>query len=120
MLRLRHIRILPFIVLLFTATWLSLTPAPFDAPGPDLSDKVLHFIAYGAIAFTGYVAFPRTSWHFAGLIIVWSIGIELIQWQLPTRSFELLDILANSTGTCFGWIGAHLTMKLLHRLPHDK
>lgn len=111
--RLRHVRMLPFILLLVTATWLSLTPMPLDAPGPDLSDKVLHFIAYCSIAFTGYAAFPNAGWRLAAVIIAWGIAIELVQWQLPTRSFELLDIVANSSGAGCGWLCAHLLIKAI-------
>lgn len=95
-------RQLPFFILLTLVTYLCVTPAG-DAPGPDLSDKVLHFLAYFGTTAAAYVGFPKANWRLMLFMVLWGIGIELVQWQLPTRTFELLDIVANSLGCLVGW-----------------
>jgi VanZ family protein len=102
----------PFIVVLLTVTYLSVTPMP-ELPGPTISDKIMHFGAYSFISFLGYVGFIHGGWRVAAFVIAWSIGIELVQWQLPTRSFELLDILANTLGCLAGWFVATTAYRFL-------
>ncbi|MGB0466902.1 MAG: VanZ family protein [Pontibacterium sp.] len=92
----------PFYALLFIVTYLSLLPA-IEVQGPEISDKVLHFLAYFGTSTMAYLGFPRATWRLALFIILWGIGIELVQWQLPTRTFELLDMVANSLGGLAGW-----------------
>lgn len=97
-----QLRQLPFYALLLLVTYLSVLPK-VETPDFDHSDKVLHFMAYLGIAAWAYFGFPKATARLSLFIIVWSIGIELIQWQMPTRSFDLLDIVANSIGCIAGW-----------------
>lgn len=83
-------------------------------PGEDLPslsiwqpDKVMHAFVYATLTFfmfkTLRAAAPdnrplKTSFIAGGLCILYGFFIELIQLALPTRSFDLLDELANSIG----------------------
>lgn len=105
------LRQLPFYCLLFLVTYLSVLPK-VETPNFDHSDKVLHFLAYLGVAAWAYIGFPKASFKLAIFIVLWSIGIELVQWQMPSRSFDLLDILANTVGCLCGW----QIMKVLQRI----
>ena len=95
-------RRLPFFLLICAITYLSIAPAP-EMPGPTLSDKVLHIIAYAGIAFWGYFGFPKGGIKLALFIVSWSIFIEFMQWLTPTRMLEVLDMVANTIGVFVGW-----------------
>ncbi len=85
-------------------------------PGEDLPslsiwepDKVMHALVYAILSFLtfkvmrrNYVTFSlsKTIFIAAGLCISFGFIIEMIQRLLPTRSFDLLDVFANTTG-CF-------------------
>jgi VanZ family protein len=90
--------------------WLSLTPSP---PKVDFqeSDKVGHFIAYGALMFW-FCFLYRTQkirvLYGVGFIAM-GVGLEFIQGMLGYRNFEVLDMLANSLGVLLGW-GAALAV----------
>jgi len=81
-------------------------------PGADLPslsiwepDKVMHALVYGVLTillfFTLQNFYPlraKNNFLAVGLCILYGFIIELIQLFLPTRSFDMLDALANSTG----------------------
>ena len=106
-----QLRQLPFYCLLALVTYLSVLPK-VDTPNFDHSDKVLHFVAYLGVTVWAYFGFPKANWKLVLFVITWSVGIELVQWQMPSRSFDLLDILANSLGSLAGW----QIMKMLQRI----
>lgn len=104
-----QLRQIPFLFVIFAVTYLSVLPGP-EVPGPQLSDKILHFIAYFGVAATAAFGFPAAGWRLAGAIVLWGIGIELVQWQMPTRMFELMDIVANSLGCVVGWQATRMVL----------
>ncbi len=81
-------------------------------PGADLPslsiwepDKVMHAFVYCVLTFLLFFSLsksPAKRSHkiiiAAGLCILYGFIIELIQLVLPTRSFDMLDALANSIG----------------------
>ena len=83
--------------------WLSLTPSP---PTVDFaeSDKVGHFIAYGGLMFWFSMLYvkraPRIA--YAAGFIAMGVGLEFVQRWLGYRSFELLDMAANTIGVLLG------------------
>jgi VanZ family protein len=76
---------------------LSLIPAPVDIHG---SDKLLHFLTYAALGagFTLIACSLRQTLISAGLLIAYGIVLEVLQGMTGYRMFELLDMLANSSG----------------------
>lgn len=96
------VRALPLAFVLLTIAVLSLLSVE-DLPESSFTDKQAHLIAYASAALAGFMLLPPTL-RLALFIIGWGIAIELIQWQLPSRAFELLDIVANSLGVLLGWL----------------
>lgn len=84
--------------------WLSLTPSP-----PDLdfeqSDKLGHFAFYAATMFWFAQLYPRAPVRarYAAGFIALGIALELAQRALGYRSFDLLDMAADTTGVMLGW-----------------
>jgi len=75
-------------------------------------DKAVHFSLFGVLGFL-FFAKSRTKpntfkVHFKSIdsyiLFLFSIGIEFLQTLSSTRSFELLDILANVTGLFTGLV----------------
>jgi VanZ family protein len=88
--------------------YLSLTPKP---PKVDFeqSDKVGHFLSYGAMMLWFAFLYRRTPTRLAYAIgfIAMGIAIEFIQ-PYTGRNFELADMLADSIGVLLGWAAALL------------
>jgi VanZ family protein len=96
--------------------WLSLTPSP---PTVDFaeSDKVGHFVAYGALMFwfsTLYLKRASRIAYAAGFIAM-GIGLEFIQGWLGYRTYEVFDMLANTLGVLLGWAAALALRRLRAR-----
>jgi VanZ family protein len=89
--------------------WLSLTPSP---PKVDFaqSDKLGHFLAYGSLMlwFCFLYAAAKTRIAYAAGFVAMGIGLEFIQGMLGYRTFEVLDMLANTIGVLLGWAAAML------------
>jgi VanZ family protein len=84
--------------------WLSLTPAP---PTLDFreSDKVGHFLAYGALMFWFsqlYVNRGTRILYGVGFVAM-GIALELAQRALGYRTYEVFDMFANTLGVLIGW-----------------
>ncbi|HEY1077924.1 MAG TPA: VanZ family protein [Fontimonas sp.] len=91
------------VALLFT-----LPPMPEQAPRFAHADKLFHA---GYFAVLGLLAalsqrHERAAGRAALAMIGLGIAIELIQWRLPWRSFEALDILADGLGVALGLAAA--------------
>ena len=89
--------------------WLSLMPQP---PGLDLpqSDKLGHLAAYGLLMFWFALLYRarRARLACAAGFIALGIGLELAQGALGYRSYEVLDMAANTLGVALGWTAAAL------------
>lgn len=82
--------------------------APPAAPGPVApvgADKWLHALAYaglaGALLYAQAVTQRSPPWALALALAVavgFGLAVELVQAPLPTRRFELLDVVANGAG----------------------
>jgi len=81
-------------------------------PGPagGLSDKLLHFGAYSALAFVFAGAIERSRWwRIAFSLLALGIGIEIMQaFWTESRSAEWLDAAANTFGVATGLMSAAL------------
>ena len=102
-----------FIILLFIYAFLGLTGEPGNYV-PMFNDKLMHSGGYYVAAYSISFAFPYWKlWFRAVFVILFSIGIEIGQHFLPPRTFDVLDICANSTGVIVGlFVVALLTSKL--------
>jgi VanZ family protein len=94
--------------------WLSLTPSP---PKVDFeeSDKAGHFLAYGLTMFWFAELYTarRARLAYAASFVVMGVSLEFIQGALGYRSYELLDMLANSAGVLLGWGAEQLVPNVL-------
>jgi VanZ family protein len=76
------------------------------------ADKVVHFVGFGVLAFLmmrGFNKQNKYNWLrkesiLSSLLLTISFGIiiEILQIFVPERSFDLLDIVANTTGALTG------------------
>ena len=88
--------------------WLSLTPSP---PKVDFehSDKVGHLLAYGTLMFWfGELYAGQARFLYASGFVAMGIGLEIAQGALGYRSYELVDMGANTLGVLLGWAAALL------------
>jgi VanZ family protein len=98
---------------LIAITWLAFTERP-----PKLTeatwDKLNHVFAFAVLSICAWRSVPRISqwWRIIGLL-VYGIGIEVVQGTLPHRSASGLDILADTIGLMIGescrWLISKLT-----------
>lgn len=92
-----------FVVLLAWVLVAALSPEP-RGPGLGL-DKANHVAAFAALALSGLLAAGararQAAWLATGLLML-GIAIEIAQAQIPGRSPELLDVLADAAGIAAG------------------
>ena len=96
-----------------TIVWLSLTPSP---PQVDvqLGDKLGHFAAYGLLMlwFSFLYLRVRTRMLHAIGFIALGIGLEIVQGHLGYRTYDTMDMAANTIGVLLG-LGAALILRKL-------
>ena len=94
-------RTLYFAAVLFIITG-SVIPAD-DIPSTGFSDTVLHFVAYAMTGVLGILGFEHrvTQRNAVRLLMALGAVLEAVQYFLPSRYFELADILANVAGAAF-------------------
>lgn len=88
-----------FWILWLVATVLMVLPAE-ELPEVDIWDKAKHsgaFFALMALAWLGYRQ-QFAALTLAGLLIGYGVGIECIQYFIPSRSFSVLDMVADAIG----------------------
>lgn len=101
---------LGFWVPLAGCTYLALTPAPLDAVF-QVSDVVLHALAFTYLTFTLGLAFPRLGpWRTAGWMLGYGLLLEFLQSFEPERAAEVKDLLVDGVGIALGlavlrWLG---------------
>lgn len=102
-----------FVVLLVIFTWLGVTPNP-GATLASYNDLMLHFSGYIAGGISISLALPgRLRWQqFLGL---WgySLTIEIIQYFVPNRSFDMFDLAANGSGILVGLFLYHWVVRAI-------
>lgn len=102
-----------FAILLIIYTFLGLTGEPGNFV-PVFNDKLMHSGGYFVAAFSISLAFPRKRFDLrAFFLIAYSIGIEIGQHFMPPRTFDVFDIVANSTGVIVGLSCVYLLEKYL-------
>ena len=119
----RRLHLLVCASLLMLVTWALLSPDPFlavkNTPLNSLrliSDVLLHCGAYGTLSLAcclllGSNPRPRTRSLLVALLVTHGICSELLQANLPLRTCDPLDALANIVGIASGallaaWVGS--------------
>lgn len=109
-------QIVAIVVLL--ATWiLSLLPAT-AMPAIQGNDKFHHALAYFACMLFWGQLFREPLQRIKLAISFCAMGalIEFIQYFMPTRSFELLDIVADVAGVGVAWLVVTVQLSIMRRL----
>ena len=100
--------------LVATIVWLSVTPSP---PKVDIEqgDKLGHLASYGSLMFWFSQLYleRRTRISYAAGFVAMGIGLEFVQGALGYRSFEVLDMAANTLGVLAGWTAALILPRVL-------
>lgn len=100
------VRKLQFIVLMVAFGVLGLMPDPGTVTTTvTRGDLIAHLLGWLMGGISGRYAFPRAKATILGVaLVVYSLLIETAQLLVPTRSFELLDLMANGAGIIFGML----------------
>jgi VanZ family protein len=88
-----------------------------DPPGFSHADLIAHFLLFGALAF-GAVGFSRRGAELTLLAVATVAGgvaLEFAQGLVPSRTFDILDMGANTLGAMVGYAGALSVLLLLIR-----
>ena len=93
----KNLKIIIFVMILIILTILSLIPSP-KIKTPSMNDKFLHFAAYIFLSFMADMLLNKKIIVSALILFLYGVSIELIQYYLPFRQCELLDIAANTAG----------------------
>jgi VanZ family protein len=90
---------LVFAVALALTSYLAIADVA-HTPVASLNDKLMHALAFCALAFLLDFSLPDSSflWNKALVLLAYGLFIEVIQWRLPYREFSLLDLAADGTG----------------------
>lgn len=98
---------LQFAVLLILFGILGVMPSPdLDLPGEiPRGDLLAHLIGWTVGAVSGRFAYPLArAIILGGGLWAYSLAIEMAQIVVPTRSFELLDLVSNAVGIIVGLV----------------
>lgn len=108
--------VLGYVGCLAAVVVLSLIPSP-NIPGPEGSDKALHLLAYGAIAFCGGLGFRTLDTRVLSASAAFGTGIvlEFLQVAWFGRQGSIWDATANGAGVCLGLAAAYVVLVLLER-----
>lgn len=84
---------------LLITTYLATTPVIYPVIS-DINDKLQHIFAFMVLAFLTDHAFPRQAWNWRKFIplLVYGLGLEVIQYTVPGRHFSLADLAADGAG----------------------
>ena len=83
---------------------LAIIPPSEGQIGFPYMDKLIHFFAFLILSVSTLFAFQVTRiFQLILLIICFGICIEVIQYFIPYRSFEILDIIADIIGALIGF-----------------
>lgn len=78
-------------------------------------DKLAHLFGYALLMFWWAQLVTQRRWKLALAVVMFGIGIELLQGLTPDRLPDPLDALANLGGVLLGWLAARLSPNLVNR-----
>jgi VanZ family protein len=99
------------------ALGLSLMP-PVLNEGGNHTDKIVHLLGYAMLTFWWAQLVTHQRWKLVVAVVLFGIGVELLQGLTPDRLPDPLDALANTLGALLGWLAAHCLPNLPDRLMH--
>ncbi len=107
---------LQFPLLLFVATYLSLTPEPGEA-FTAYSDKFLHVICWGGLYVSLRLALlGREYWGISAFsLLIYASLVEFLQNLSPERQFSGLDMAANALGIALALLFCYFAQALYLR-----
>ena len=85
-----------------TSTAVMLLPAQ-QLPAINIWDKAEHAGTFFVLMLLAWLAYRQPLQRLACLLIAYGIAIECIQFFIPSRSFSVLDIVADTTGVLPAW-----------------
>ncbi len=101
--------------------WVSLTPRPPQPLDFNAADKLEHTAAYALLMWWFAVSTynnRRMQITYAIGFVVMGVGIEFLQEMTGYRFYEVLDMLANTSGVFVGWlVSIYLIPKPFQRVP---
>ncbi len=98
----RKLTIGVYVIYVLIITYLSLTPVEHKV-SESTWDKSSHFIAYLILFIIVKKVHTRSNYLSCAIIcFIYSFILECIQYFIPNRCFEVLDMLANALGTSLG------------------
>lgn len=113
----RHLRFAPLwlcvgLGLILCISFMSVVSVPAEVKKFLMHDKLLHVAAYGLLMGWFAQIFRRNGTRLLLAIgfVLMGIGIEYIQGQVPSRQFEVLDMIANTSGIVLAWALAYTWM----------
>lgn len=85
---------------LIVVTALTVMPLHEFPPTENINDKLGHLLAFLALALVADYSFPDKDFLIpkALPLLAYGIGIEIVQYFIPYRSFSVLDMVADAAG----------------------
>lgn len=105
------------IVLVLLSAYFAFTPHGPEEPAPLFEglDKVQHLLAFGSIALAAALS-QAAGWRQFGLAaaggLSWGVVIEIVQTQVPGRSADPADVLADAGGIACGLLLALVARRI--------
>ena len=92
--------------LVLLVVYLSLTPHPPEPVSFDHADKFEHALAYAALSFWFCHIYRSASSRLIVIVALvgLGVGLEFVQGWTGYRSFDVMDMLADSVGVLLGWM----------------
>ena len=84
-----------FLISIFLVSY-GLFNVPSGETSLNISDKILHFLAFLVLSLTLYNAFKNIFLLF--ILFFYAVISEFIQYYLPYREMELMDVMSNFLG----------------------
>ncbi len=95
------------VLILLMLAGIKVATMPLEFPESlQLNDKVIHVIVFfGFAVLVDLVSSREPFWLWKALpLIIYGIGIEVLQYFSPERSFSILDALADTGGVLLYWL----------------
>lgn len=110
LLSVQHLRLKGFwlacgLFLIGGVTFASMVSVPAQVSSILVDDKLAHIVVYACLMgwFAQIFTHDLTRLIFVLLLSGMGIGIEFLQATTPTRQFEVLDMIANTSGVVLAW-----------------